>query len=430
MEKGYQPIITNYIENLSVLEAYINGLGDMIEYQSQKLVPSIEEGDSSLKPVFDAVSLMGLDMSTEEKLEKIRKFNDDFSHGSITYDLGTEEKGNFRVSFNDEIIARRFERITKKVIVNIKQIPMIFTSSLISMVTYFELLVAKLLQERLMAHPEAMNIKQKTLTISQIEEIGSLEEAKNFLVEQEVNDLMHEGFKSWMEYFKNKMKIDLGNLKDSIEEVNEVFSRRHLFVHNGGVVNNIYLTRVSKEYRDGLSVGDRIIVDMEYFTNALKLFKKFGLLLGLETWKRNAKDSAERDGYTLHYVYELLIEENWDLAAALCQFVMSDTNVTSSNKWVAQINYWLSQKRSGKFESVIQEITDADLSALSSEYQLCRYALLNKVESFFHLLEHSFPKPIGIQELEEWPVFSEIRETPEYFDFVKKKSSIPAEVKI
>jgi hypothetical protein len=428
MEKGYQAIITNYIENLSILEAYINGLEDMLEYQSQKLVPSIEEGDLSLKPVFQAVSLMGLDMSTEEKLEKIRKFNEDFSHGSITYELGNESKGNFRVSFNDEIIAKRFERITNKVLVNIKQIPMIFTSSLISMVTYFELLVAKLIQERLMAHPEAMNIKQKTLTISQIEEIGSLEEAKNFLVEQEVNDLMHEGLKSWMEYFSNKMKINLGNLKDNIEEVNEVFSRRHLFVHNGGVVNNIYLTRVSKEYRGSLSVGDQITVNMEYFSNALKLFKKFGILLGLETWKRNTKDSKERDGFILNYVYELLIEDNWDLAASLCQFVMSDTNVTSSNRWVAQINYWLSQKRSGKFDSVVEEITDADLSALSAEYQLCRYALLHKVDSFFHLLEHAYPNPIGIQQLEEWPVFRDIRETPEYFDFVKEKSQNPVEI--
>lgn len=428
MENGYQKIINNYIENLTVLEVYINGLEDMLQYQSQKIRPSIEEGDVSLKPIFQALNLMGLELSTEEKIEKIRRFNDDFLHGSIIYELENEDKGNLKFSFNDELIAKRFERITNKVVINFKQIPMIFTSSLISMVTYFELLVAKLIQERLMAHPDAMNIKQKSLTISQIEEIGSLEEAKNFLVEQEVSDLMHEGFKSWMEYFNNKMKIDLSNLKNNIEEVNEVFSRRHLFVHNGGVVNNIYLTRVSKEYRDNLSVGDLITVDKDYFSNALQLFKQYGILLGMETWKGNIKDSKERVSFILNYVYELLMEENWDLAAALCQFVMADKNVTSGNRWVAQINYWLSQKRSGKLDSVIEEITKADLSALSSEYQLCRYAILHKVDSFFHLLEYAYPSPIGLQQLEEWPVFSEIRETPEYFEFIKRKAPSPVEI--
>lgn len=423
MKSKYQSIIENYIQNLEVLEAYINGLDDILSHQNKKNTPEIS--DISLKPVFEAISVIGEDIDTEKKIEKIKEYNDNFPHGTLIFEYDKDNnQSSLKFSIDDAIIAKRFERITNKMLLTAKQIPMIFTSSLISMATYFELLATKLIQERLMAHPEAMNIKQKSLSFSQIEEIGSLEEAKNFLIEQEVVDLMHEGFKSWMEYFSKKMKVDIDKIKDDIEEVNEVFCRRHLFVHNGGIVNNIYLTRVSKEFREGVSLGEEIIVDKPYFFNALRLFKRFGIILGLETWKRNTKVSKERVDYVLNFIYELLLEEDWELASVLCQFVLSDNNVEASSKWGAQINYWLTQKKLGKFDEVLQEITEADLSALSSEYQLCRYALLGKNEAFFHLLEHAFPKPIGIQQLEEWPIFSEIRATPEYLEFINKKKQI------
>lgn len=420
MEENYKKIIGNYIQNLEVLEVYIKGLEDMLFYQSEKLKPEALE-DGILKPLFEAISIIGEEIGNEQKNEKVMKYNEEFSHGSLIYEYDEENgKSNLKFQFDDATVAHKFEKITNKMLLTVRQIPMIFTSSLISLAVYFELLATKLVQEKLMAHPEAMNLKQKSLSIAQIEEIGSLEEAKNFLIEQEVMDLMHQGFKSWMTYFEKKMNVNINKIKGNIEEVNEVFCRRHLFVHNGGVVNNIYLTRVDQQYREGILLGEEIVVDEPYFLNALKLFKRFGIILGLESWKRSAKQSKKRVNYVLKYIFQLLIEEEFDLAAILCEFVMDEHNLEASSKWVAQINYWLAQKRLGKFNEIQQEISNADLSALSSEYQLCRYALLEKYEAFFHLLEHSFPKPIGISELEGWPIFYKVRETQEYKEFFEK----------
>jgi uncharacterized protein (DUF1778 family) len=417
-ENEYKAVINNYIQNLEVLSTYISGLDDMLSYQAKKFIDGNTHHET-VKPVFDSLFTLIGEGDEEEKAEVIKKFDEEFPHGKIEI---TEDE-RFSLHIENGLVAKRFQRATNQLLLTIKQVPMIFSSSLINLAIYFELLATQLIQERLMKNPEAAKIQKKSLTLFQIEELGSLEEAKNFLIEQEVVDLMHNGFKSWLDYFKQKMNVDLSKIESLTEQVNEVFCRRHLFVHNGGKVNNIYLTRVSKECREGISLGEHIEIDADYFNKTLKLFKMFGIVLGLETWKRQEKSSNDRTDFLLEYIYELLLTKEWDLARVLCQFVMEDNNVPAKSKWTAHINYWLTKKEQGEFHQIEAEIEKTDLSALSSEFQLCKMALLNNYAEFFDLLEDNFPKPIGLEQLEEWPIFKEIREQDTYIDFLKEKTT-------
>jgi hypothetical protein len=422
LKSNYHKIINNYIQNIEVIETFISGLDDMVSFQYEKFQP--ENMSESLKPIFESLSLESEDIEDEKKKEIVKKIDEEFPHGSITFEYN-EDKGESGVSIRikEHLVAKRFQRTMNELVLTGRQIPMIFTSSLINLAVYFELLSTKLIQERLQANPKAMNIEQKSLTISEIEEIGSFEEAKNYLIEQEVVNLMHNGFKNWLSYFEKRMKIDLDRLKEDIEQVNEIFCRRHLFVHNDGIVSNIYLTRVDKKLREDISLGDRLSVDETYFVDALNLLKRFGLILALETWKRQEKNSEERVNFLLEYIFELMLKEEWGLVNHLCEFTLNENNIRESAKWVAKINYWLSLKKQGQFEEIKDDIERADLSALSNEFQLCRLALLDKKEEFFTLLEQVYPHAINLGDLEEWPIFNEIRCEKAYEDFINKNET-------
>lgn len=421
MENNYRLIVKNYIENLKVLETFINGLDDMISYQLNKYKAE-NLTDKNLVPIFKAFSVLNEDIDKDLKEKKIMELNEEFPHGIISFksDLEYDEENGSGISLQikDSQVAKDFAKTTDHLELSAKQIPMILTSSLINLAVYFELLTTKLIQERLIAHPEAMNIKQKSLTLFQIEEIGSLEEAKNFLIEQEVVDLMHNGFKIWMEYFEKKMKVDLRSIKNDFEQVNEVFCRRHLFIHNGGVVNNIYLTRVSREFHNGIKQGDSLEVSRDYFLKSVNLFKTFGIILGLETWKKHDKVSEDRVEFLLEYIYELLLEGRWEIASIICNFLLNDNQVPSKDKWIAQINYWLTQKRLGKYEDIKQDIDKADLSALNDVFQVCKYALLEKHDEICYLLQNVYPNSIDLNDLQEWPILEEFRQSQQYNDFI------------
>ncbi|WP_430508299.1 hypothetical protein [Rossellomorea marisflavi] len=416
----YIEFIVNYIQNIEVLETYINGLDDILSHQTEKLLSGEAQHDS-VRPLFKSLFTF-LAEAQENSNGNMEDFEEKFEHGILSF---YEEK--LSVQIEDRSVAKRFQKASNQLALTFQQIPMIYSSSLINLAIYFELLATQLIQKRLMDNPEAAKIEKKSLTLTQIEELGSLEEAKNYLIEQEVVDLMHNGFKSWLGYFEDRMKVDISKIKPYTEKVNEVFCRRHLFVHNGGTVNNIYLTRVSKECREGITLGDDLSIDPEYFDNTLKLFKLYGIVLALETWKRKEKESEERTDFLLVYIYDLLIKEEWAVARILCQFIMDDKNVPAKKKWTANINYWLTRKELGEYSEIEDEIKNTDLSALSGEFQLCKMALLDNYAGFFDLLEDNFPKPIGLEDLEEWPIFKEIRNQETYTDFINERK-VPSEL--
>jgi hypothetical protein len=417
MTNRMQNIIDNYIENLTVLETYIIGLEDMLAYQKEKFSDE-NLSDKSLGPIFEAMAMIQGDLEITDKIKKVEEINSNFEYGEISFD----GEAGISVKIKERFIQKRLVKTVNELHITSRQVPMIFTSSLINLAVYFELLTTQLLKERLLAYPGSMNIKEKTLTISEIEEIGTLEEAKRYLIDQEVDGIMHGGLKSWFEYFEKRMKVDFSHINEYVEEINEVFCRRHLFVHNGGVVNNIYLTRVARELRSDLNLGDELVIKEDYLIPALQLFKKVGILLGLEIWKKQDKTSEERALFLLNYIFDLLIEEESELALILCSFVLKDNNVNSQRKWVAQMNLWLSYKQLGRFDEIKHEVEEADLSALSNEFQLCRLALLNKKEEFFQMIEQQgYPNSIlTLHDLDEWPIFKELRKEPEYHDFIKK----------
>ncbi|MFJ1446702.1 hypothetical protein [Bacillus halotolerans] len=422
--EGFVSILHNFKQNLDVMKSFIESLDRMMEFH--KTEDSHKNEHNGFEPIFEAMALVKKESSLESREILIKKINEDFELGEISLN---EDKG-IKFNFTSSLIANRFNRHINQLLLPDKQISMIYSSSLINLVIYFELLANQLIKVRLKKFPESMNLKEKKLNFKEIEEIGSIREAKNYLIEQEVINLMSSGFVTWMDYFKNKMKVDMKRLSPYINEINEIFCRRHLFVHNDGIVSNTYLSRVGEEFKNDLSIGDKLSVNEKYLLDALDKFKKFGVLLTIETWKRQEKVSSKRQHFLHDYVYDLLVEEEWELASIICEFILTDNEISSNSKYSAKLNFWLAKKRMNQFDSYIDEIKKADFQALNPQFQICRYALLEEYDDLYELLDRNYANPIGMESLEEWPIFAELRKHENYESFIKSKESLEGNTEV
>ena len=90
------------------------------------------------------------------------------------------------------------------------------------------------------------------------------------------------------------------------------------------------------------------------------------------------------------------------------------------DKLNCKVNYWQSMKRRNKFEDVKTEIENLDISAYEKIYKLAKEVLLEEYGNAIQTLELIYKKDITSNELEEWPLFLEFRETKEFKEFKEK----------
>jgi hypothetical protein len=101
-------------------------------------------------------------------------------------------------------------------------------------------------------------------------------------------------------------------------------------------------------------------------------------------------------------------------------------NFKFTNEYISicvQVNYWQSLKWQGKLGNEIKkEIETIDLEGKSNRIRMAIYALLDKKEDFFRVAKATLKsKEISSNELQEWPIFKEMRQDPKFGSLIKGK---------
>lgn len=291
-----------------------------------------------------------------------------------------------------------------------QQLGILYQSTLISLVIYFEMLIASITKHRLIKYPQASDIEDKTLSLDEIRRLGSFENAAQYLIEQEVETLIRKKYTDWIAYIKTNMKLKLENISKLNETVIEIIQRRNLYVHNEGIVNNIYLSNISDELKSGVELGKKLLLSTNYMDSSINSIRHVGVLIGLEYWRMMEKESAGRVNFIGEMSMQLMLDGEWELARDIFQFGLQEKKMTSKQKAVLQINYWLSMKRIGKYSEIKNEIESSDYSDKTRDFQVCYYALIDRIEMFFAIIPKAIEvKEITVNDLKEWPVFDEYR---------------------
>jgi len=392
------------MENGTAQETSAESIGDIV--------------DGFIKHIRSLHDALGLSMYTLNELrERVQENYDEFKNEHTEpYDNADEKLlvessvlGRFRS------IKRQLESAT----IARRVVPQTF---LVSLVSQYDAFLGSLISYILLSKPEILNSSDKKINFSQLSDFDSIDEARKYIVEKEVEDILRDSHSDHFDWMEENFSVPLRKGLESWSDFIEVTQRRHLFVHADGNVSRQYIS-VCKDHGvdldDGICHGDQLVVRPEYFNRAYQIIFEIGVKLSHVLWRKQF--SSERDNADdnlIHITYELLKLEEYSLAQEILDFCTDTLPDYSSerSRRMFVVNRSIAYKFDGK-EGVAESILDdEDWSATSGNFQLAEAVLRDEFQRAAHIMRQVGPdnELIPRSAYKEWPLFRDFRESDEF----------------
>ncbi|MGV9341819.1 hypothetical protein [Streptomyces sp. NPDC003688] len=300
-------------------------------------------------------------------------------------------------------------------------------STVVSAVTSFEVLFSSLIAAFLKVSPQALESmskeKDKEFSLKDLKGMSSIDEAVDMAVSRRVDDLMFGSFSEWRRFCIDKLNIKFEDLCNDWPSVQEIFQRRHVLVHAGGIASHRYVTSTSSNMNaPDITVGQRIETTEEYAIRTLDSILCFGLLLASSIGMKFAKQHEEQILNSLHKLsYDRLIVKDYEIVQHLCT-AGEKTAIESEGKLLFKVNGWIAGKKIGP-KLAIREVESWDISALDDRYKLAKLCLLERAAEALPIMKKMHAAgDLSSEDVLEWPLFEDIRKTPEYIEWSKSIS--------
>lgn len=347
--------------------------------------------------------------------------NDDSDEVDVNGDTEEGKSLSFSVKGDTTEIDKAFEFQVK----SSSQRNLLYVNSVISLLSSAEWFYSRLLHFFYDKHPNAAGIKNKSLTLEELKTFGTVEDAEKYLIDSKIENLLRSSFSDWVETLKNELKLGLGYLDDFIDELVEIYQRRNLLVHNGGIVNSIYLANTSGKYHKGVEIGEKLTVDEAYLNNAINKIHVCFSLIACELWKKIEADNEERADILIDLSYYYLQRKEWQVAFIPNYFLSNDNKMPTEPKTIAQLNCWLCKKRSDDPQKLMKEIESVDFSDKAPVLRLALNALKEDKESLFKELPRIIDTgELPVKYLLEFPIFEDMRKLNEYQEFISSNKKV------
>ena len=141
-------------------------------------------------------------------------------------------------------------------------------SLFVSLISQFDAFLGKLIKQIFLTKPEILNSSEKNISFAKLSELKSFEEAKEYMIEKEIESVLRESHTDHFQWLENKLRITLRKDLDIWKDFIEITERRNLLVHNDGIVTSQYLLICRQNnvtFSSEPKIGDQLNVDPEYF---------------------------------------------------------------------------------------------------------------------------------------------------------------------
>lgn len=294
-------------------------------------------------------------------------------------------------------------------------------SFIVSLVSQFDAFLGRLIRNLFHLNPELLNASEKLLSLQQLLEFQSIENAKEHIVEKEIENVLRKSHSEQFDWFEKKLEIPLRVDLPAWPTFIEVTERRNLFVHTDGKVSTQYLT-VCKQHgvqlADGVTVGAELGVTPEYFAAASSCVLEIGVKLSQVMWRKlQPQESGKADGLLVGICYELLTEEKFELAKDLLDFstIPAMKHPDEVVRRMLIMNRAQAYKWGGDEKTARRILEDENWSAARDDFRLGYAVLSNDFESAVKIMLKIGNKgDVGKSDYKEWPLFRDFRETDEF----------------
>lgn len=299
-------------------------------------------------------------------------------------------------------------------------------SLFVSLISQFDSFLGKLIKEIFRVKPEILNSSDKKLSFSKLKEINDLEEAKDYIIESEVESILRESHSDHFIWLEDKLNMTLRKDFPIWSNFIEITERRNLYVHCDGNVSSQYLLNCRKNgaFKESEpKAGEKLQVNPEYFENSYRTLFEVSVKLSQVIWRKLLPDDLKKADESLNDIcFDLMVSHQYNLADNLLYFA-NDTLKRHFNeefKNIFTVNKALSLKLGGNKQTAEEIVFTKDWSACSDKFKIARWALLDNFEEVGKLMRKIGPDgEIKKVSYKTWPLFQEFRKTKIFVDCYK-----------
>ncbi|MCX4575896.1 hypothetical protein OHB41_22425 [Streptomyces sp. NBC_01571] len=251
-------------------------------------------------------------------------------------------------------------------------------SLLVSSISGFEVLFGRVARSIFKVNKAALNDSDHAFTLQQLADFASLDDAREFLLEQRVSKLLYESLDGWEKWLKRAGGgASMVALPVDWPKLREAFARRNLLVHADGVANHLYLEIVSKlTPRTPVQLGEKLRVNGQYLDEHLQEILALGRLLSVDVGMKLHKREKEAYLSTLTTDINRLSHKGlWRTCIALSKYALG-CELTRSQEINVRTRGWIAQKEEIGLDSIKGEVEGWDVSGLAPIFALRKDAIL------------------------------------------------------
>lgn len=335
-----------------------------------------------------------------------------------------DEKGKkaFAIDYEKH---RLYENLSKNAETSILATKIIPESLFVSLISQYDAFLNRLLRILFELQPEYLNNSERTINFSQLVEFDSIGDAREYVIEKEVETVLRKSHSAHFEYLESKLSMTLRKKLPIWEKFIEITERRNLFVHCDGIVSSQYVKVCSENKCEigDIKVNERLSVPLDYFNESYQCLYEIATKLTHTLWRKLIKDDLESADDKLNETcYELMSNKQYKLADIMLEFSCSQTkhfNDSMSN--VFTVNKSLSKYLQKDKKKAKEIINSKDWSASSDNFKLAHLTLNDNFEECFVLMKKIGSEgQVNKENYMTWPLFTELRKTEEFKNIFKE----------
>jgi hypothetical protein len=288
------------------------------------------------------------------------------------------------------------------------------------MVSQYDAFLSRLIATILYMKPEILSSSERKLTFSELIQFSSIENARSYIIEKEIEGVMRENHSRQFDWLESKVGVKLRSELRAWPLFIEITERRNLFTHTDGIVSTQYrevCKRHDVDFEAGAEVGQRLSVSQKYLQNAYRTLVEIGVKLAHVIWRKLAPEERDRADQNLNNIcFELLKHADYELAKTLLDFAVGLKRWHSDvYRRMFIVNRAQAYKFAGNEEHAQMILDEEDWSSSSKRFLVCVATLRNSYAEASSLLrELGRSNEVRKEEFAAWPIFKEFRKTSEF----------------
>lgn len=312
-----------------------------------------------------------------------------------------------------------FDQLSKNSEISILASKIIPESLFVSLISQFDSFLNQLLRILFEIRPEYINNSERNLTFSELIELNSIENAREFIIEKEVESVLRKSHSEHFDYLENKLNMPLRKNLPVWDKFIEITERRNLFVHCDGVVSSQYIKVCEKHNVDlsDIKVNQRLTIEPEYFNKAYDCLFELAVKLTHTLWRKLLKEDLKNaDRHLNDICFELLSNRQFGLADNLLKFACDQNNFfNDALKNVFVVNRALSMYLQNKPEDAKTIINQKDWSASSDDFKLAHLVLNESYDECYTLMKKiGKDGEVDKENYRTWPLFLKLRKEEKF----------------